>query len=51
MESPHAHVGHTGVHDKSLDQEALVGGRTERKQLNDMPPDEAREEIRLLTLN
>ena len=38
------------MHDKSLDQEALVGGKTARKRLNDLPPDEAKEEIRLILM-
>ena len=34
------------VHDSTLDQEALLGGRAARKRLTDMPEEEARKEIR-----
>ena len=33
-------------HDSTLDEEALVGGRAARRRLAEMPPEEAKKEIR-----
>lgn len=34
------------AHDSTLDEEALVGGRAARRRLAEMPPEEAKREIR-----
>ena len=34
------------VHDSTLDQEALLGGKAARRRLTEMPEEEAKKEIR-----